>query len=44
MNELKINLLEFIEWAQDNSEDGFEIWDTPEKLVNRYIEYKKSEE
>lgn len=28
----------FLEWLPDNLEDIFEIMDSPEEVINRYIE------
>jgi hypothetical protein len=38
MSELKEKLLDFIEWVKDNAEDAFDLYEDPEKLIDKYLE------
>lgn len=40
-NSVKQEILDFLEWATENSYDAFEIFEKPEELLEKYIKEQK---
>jgi hypothetical protein len=37
MSKLREELLDFIEWVKNNAEDAFDVYENPEKLIDKYL-------